>query len=191
MTHFEPQDRVLVSPRHLAGAGIDRLADAIGPLIHLFGWPSEHERATGRITVSNPDGSLFVNFNSRHTQGRWWSTERRRRGVHPLHQPPTLSPAQDAALRAIAQGEVTIADDKPYIRRDEARVSISTIRSLESRGLVTREPCLLWLRDERVHLTTDGCHGLAATFGRPRPPALTATRPASRPAATVTRAATR
>lgn len=73
MTHFEPQDRVLVSPRHLAGAGIDRLADAIGPLIHLFGWQNEHDRATGRITVSSPDGSVFVNFNSSHAQGQWWS----------------------------------------------------------------------------------------------------------------------
>jgi hypothetical protein len=71
--HFEPQDRVLVSPRYLAGAGIDRLTDAIGPLIHLFGWPNEHDRASGRICVSSPDGSLSVNFNSRHTQGRWWS----------------------------------------------------------------------------------------------------------------------
>ncbi|WP_413100252.1 DUF317 domain-containing protein [Streptomyces sp. Inha503] len=73
MTHFQPQDRVLVSPRHLAGAGIDRLADAIGPLIHLFGWQNEHDRATGRITVSSPDGSVFVNFNSCHAQGQWWS----------------------------------------------------------------------------------------------------------------------
>ncbi|MGW5442764.1 hypothetical protein [Streptomyces asiaticus] len=118
-------------------------------------------------------------------------TERRRRGVHPLHQPPALSTAQDTALRAVAQGEVTIADDKPRVRRDDARVSISTIRSLESRGLVTREPCPLWLQDERVCLTADGCRGLAATFGRPRPPALTVARPASRPAATAARAATR
>ncbi|MZE72821.1 DUF317 domain-containing protein [Streptomyces sp. SID5789] len=73
MRHFAPQDRVLVSPRYLAGAGIDRLADAIGPLIHLFGWPSEHDRASGRISVHSPDGSLFVNFNSRHTRGHWWS----------------------------------------------------------------------------------------------------------------------
>ncbi|MFD5478602.1 hypothetical protein [Streptomyces hawaiiensis] len=65
MKHFEPQDRVLVSPRYLAGAGIDWLADAIGPLIHPFGWPNEHDRASGRIC--SPDGSLFVNFNSRHT----------------------------------------------------------------------------------------------------------------------------
>ncbi|MFH9819713.1 DUF317 domain-containing protein [Streptomyces sp. NPDC017230] len=73
MRPFAPQDRVLVSPRYLAGAGIDRLADAIGPLIHLFGWPSEHDRASGRISVHSPDGSLFVNFNSRHTHGNWWS----------------------------------------------------------------------------------------------------------------------
>ncbi|MFC8567398.1 hypothetical protein ACFUIW_16730 [Streptomyces sp. NPDC057245] len=67
MRPFAPQDRVLVSPRYLAGAGIDRLADAIGPLVHLFGWPSEHDRASGRISVHSPDGSLFVNFNSRQT----------------------------------------------------------------------------------------------------------------------------
>ncbi|MEV5843626.1 DUF317 domain-containing protein [Streptomyces sp. NPDC051985] len=73
MTRFAPHARVLVSPRHLAGAGIDRLADAIGPLIHLFGWPNEHDPATGRITVNTPDSSLFVTFNSRHTQGQWWS----------------------------------------------------------------------------------------------------------------------
>jgi hypothetical protein len=73
VTPFEPQDRVLVSPRYLAGVGIDRLADAFGPLIHLFGWPSEHDRASGHICVSSPDGSLFVTFNSRHTHGHWLS----------------------------------------------------------------------------------------------------------------------
>ncbi|MFE0904943.1 hypothetical protein ACFW3Y_17075 [Streptomyces rochei] len=104
-------------------------------------------------------------------------TERRRRGVHLVHQPPALSPTQDAALRAVVQGEVTISNDKPYLRRDDLRVSISTIRCLESRGLVAREPCPLWLQDERVHLTADGCHGLAAAFGRPRAPALTSARP--------------
>ncbi|MBP5896580.1 MULTISPECIES: hypothetical protein [Streptomyces] len=44
MTHFKPQDRVLVSPRHLPGAGTNRLAHAIHPLIRLLGWPNEHER---------------------------------------------------------------------------------------------------------------------------------------------------
>ncbi|NIY65624.1 hypothetical protein [Streptomyces malaysiensis] len=116
-----------------------------------------------------------------------------RRGVPPPHQPPVLSPTQDAALRAIARGEVMInrLSDKPYVSRDDIRITISTIRSLESRGLVTREPCPPRLHDERIHLTADGRRGLAATFGRPRPPALTAAGPASRPSATAARAATR
>ncbi|MEU9155119.1 hypothetical protein AB0D59_32310 [Streptomyces sp. NPDC048417] len=116
--------------------------------------------------------------------------ERRRRGARPLHQPPALSTTQGAALRAIAQGEVTIAGDRPIIRSDCVRVSISTVRSLESRGLVTREPCSRRHHDERVHLTADGSRGLAATFGLPRPPVPTAARPASRPTVTTARAAT-
>ncbi|MEE1838069.1 DUF317 domain-containing protein [Streptomyces sp. SP17KL33] len=72
MTPFEAGDRVLVSPRYLAGAG-DRLADAIGPLIHLFGWPYEHERASGRIHVDSPDGSIFVSFDPGHPNGQWWT----------------------------------------------------------------------------------------------------------------------
>ncbi|MFJ9712840.1 hypothetical protein [Streptomyces sp. NPDC101234] len=115
--------------------------------------------------------------------------ERRRRGARPLHQPPALSTAQGVALRAVALGAVTITDDRPIIRSDGVRVSISTIRSLESRGLVTREPCPRQHHDERVHLTTDGSRGLAATFGLPRPTVPTVARPASRP--TVARAATR
>ncbi|MEV7145453.1 hypothetical protein AB0O05_03000 [Streptomyces sp. NPDC093084] len=96
--------------------------------------------------------------------------ERSRRGARPLHQPPALSTAQDAALRAIVQGEVTITDGRPIIRSNDIRVSINTIRSLESRGLVIREPCLLRHQDERVHLP--------------------AGRPAGRPAAPAARPAT-
>ncbi|GGZ72954.1 hypothetical protein GCM10010308_51530 [Streptomyces vinaceusdrappus] len=42
---------------------------------------------------------------------------------------------------------------------------------------MAREPCPLWLQDERVHLTADGCHSVAAAFGWPRAPTLTTTRP--------------
>ncbi|MFD8814338.1 hypothetical protein ACFV23_23305 [Streptomyces sp. NPDC059627] len=118
-------------------------------------------------------------------------TERRRQGARPTHQPPTLSYAQEATLRAVAQGKVTITGGKPYLRSDDLRVSISTIRSLESRGLVAREPCPLRLPAERVHLTADGCQGLAAAFGRPRAPALTAARPSTNLSAKAARAATR
>ncbi|MFE5162937.1 hypothetical protein ACFRNT_31420 [Streptomyces sp. NPDC056697] len=113
------------------------------------------------------------------TTAEQFATEQRR-SAPPPHQPPALSPAQDAALRATARGEVTIdrLNDKPYVSRDDIRITISTIRSLESRGLVAREPCPLWLHDERVHLTADGRRGLAATFGHPRTPTRTTARPA-------------
>ncbi|TXS19646.1 hypothetical protein EAO68_01815 [Streptomyces sp. wa22] len=58
---------------------------------------------------------------------------------------------------------MTITDDKPYLRCDDLPVSISTIRSLESRGPVTPEPCLIWLQGERVHLTADVSQVLTAT----------------------------
>lgn len=117
--------------------------------------------------------------------------DRRHRGFLPAHQPPGLSRTQSTTLRVIARGEVTISGDKAHLRRDEISVSISTIRSLESRGLVTREPCPLWLHDERVHLTPDGHRDLAATFGQPRPPALTTARQTSSPVTSAARARTR
>ncbi|MGW2597166.1 hypothetical protein [Streptomyces klenkii] len=54
MKAFAPEDKVLVSPRHLAGAGLDHLSDAIGPLIHLFGWQTEHNAASGHVALDTP-----------------------------------------------------------------------------------------------------------------------------------------
>ncbi|MEU8781735.1 hypothetical protein [Streptomyces sp. NPDC048637] len=117
--------------------------------------------------------------------------ERRRRGFLPEYQPPALSHTQETTLRAVARGDVAITSNKPYLRREDLRVSISTIRALESRGLVMREDCPDWFRDERVHLTAAGRRDLAASFARPRPTAPAATRPPARPAATAARAAAR
>lgn len=93
--------------------------------------------------------------------------DRRRRGHVPGHQPPALSRAQRTTLHAIAQGDVTISGGRPSLRRDDLRVSISTIRSLESHRLVTREPCPLPLQDERLALTPGGRRDLAATISSP------------------------
>lgn len=116
-------------------------------------------------------------------------SERCHRGAVAQHQPPPMSPAQEAALRAVALGEVTIADGKPSLRRENLRVTISTIRALEARGLIAREDTPLWFHDERVHLTEAGRRDLAASFARPRPAGLTTTRPAAPlPKATASRA---
>ncbi|MEU5000451.1 hypothetical protein [Streptomyces sp. NPDC021622] len=93
-------------------------------------------------------------------------TEMRRQRLLPADQLLDLSPAQHTALRAVVQGHVTIDrhDDKPRVSRDELRISISTIRSLEARGLGGREETPRILHGERVHLTADGCRTLAAGF---------------------------
>ncbi|MFE9686750.1 hypothetical protein [Streptomyces sp. NPDC006285] len=103
--------------------------------------------------------------------------DRRHRGFVPEHQPPARSHAQSTALRAVARGDIAISNGKPYLRREDIRVSISTIRALESRGLVAREDCTDWFRDERLHLTATGRRDLAASFARPR-----RTGPTTRPA---------
>ncbi|MFE7889312.1 DUF317 domain-containing protein [Streptomyces sp. NPDC057412] len=76
MTAYAPDDRMMVSPRYMAGAG-DRFTDAMGPLIHLFGWPPPHGAATGRIRVDSPDGSVFCDFDPIHPAGIWWTIAHR------------------------------------------------------------------------------------------------------------------
>ncbi|MFF5438882.1 hypothetical protein [Streptomyces achromogenes] len=118
------------------------------------------------------------------------------RRQHPgfFRPPPALSPAQQAALEAVAAGRVTLdqQEDKVLVERGTGRIAITTLRSMESRGLVRREPCALWLHDERPHLTAEGCQALSAALtarGRPRSAPPAAVPPAAR--AAVARAAIR
>ncbi|WP_432112702.1 DUF317 domain-containing protein [Streptomyces sp. S1] len=69
---FSPDERVLVSPRHLAGTG-DRVADVLGPLIHLFNWRHTHDESAGCITVDSPDGSIVIDFTPTTFEGVWWT----------------------------------------------------------------------------------------------------------------------
>lgn len=72
MTQFRPDDRVLVTPRHLAGMGIGRLRDAIGPLTELFNWTSERP-ATGRVLLSSPCHEMFLDFTLDPQDGVCWT----------------------------------------------------------------------------------------------------------------------
>ncbi|MFD5320026.1 DUF317 domain-containing protein [Streptomyces sp. NPDC127098] len=75
MPHFHDDDLVLVSPRYLAGGG--GIADALGPLIHLFHWPTHHVRDRGQVTVTSPDGAVAVAFDPTRQDGVWWTVTRR------------------------------------------------------------------------------------------------------------------
>ncbi len=81
MSQYAPDERVMVSPRYMAGAG-DRIADVIGPLIHLFGWNHEHDAHSGHISIDSPDRGLSVQFAS-----------------FAYHRPTALTTTRPAALR--------------------------------------------------------------------------------------------
>jgi hypothetical protein len=66
-------DRVLISPRYLAGTGADSLGNVIGPLTHLFGWHTTHDPATGLVTLDSPDHCLFITFEPMRFDGVWWT----------------------------------------------------------------------------------------------------------------------
>jgi hypothetical protein len=101
--------------------------------------------------------------------------EYRRHGYVPAHQPEETTAAQRSTLHAVARGEVTLSEGRVHSSRDGTR--ITTIRALESRGLITREDCHLWLVDERVHLSAAGRRHLAASFAIPPSSPSAASRP--------------
>ncbi|MGC4951108.1 hypothetical protein ACLQ2N_33580 [Streptomyces sp. DT224] len=102
--------------------------------------------------------------------------ESRLRGTPPPYRPLSLSSTQSRALRAVARGEVTVRMGRPCIR--DGQVAATTLRSLETGGLVFRELSPRPVHDERFQLTRDGRHGLIAGFGRPQQAATP--RPAGR-----------
>ncbi|MFJ7589453.1 hypothetical protein ACIQZO_19155 [Streptomyces sp. NPDC097617] len=69
MTDFAPTDRVLVSPRYLAGAGTDKISDVIGSLVHFFDWQAEQNPQ--RVRVSHPQGAAALEFAPESPDGQW------------------------------------------------------------------------------------------------------------------------
>ncbi|MFF0740614.1 DUF317 domain-containing protein [Streptomyces sp. NPDC004111] len=68
-----PHERVLISPRYLAGAGLERLGEAIGPLVHRAGWATEQNRDTGYLALHSPDGAVSVALDTGNQRGEWWT----------------------------------------------------------------------------------------------------------------------
>ncbi|MER7851354.1 DUF317 domain-containing protein [Streptomyces bacillaris] len=75
MTQLAPQELVLVSPRHLAGSGLATTnVDALGPLIHHFGWTLVEELPHGRrALIASPGGEVLVDFDPLRQDGLWWT----------------------------------------------------------------------------------------------------------------------
>ena len=54
------------------------------------------------------------------------------------------------------------------MRRGDTRVTISTVRALETRSLVTRETFPRPARQDRIDLTPNGCRALGCPHPTPR-----------------------
>ncbi|MFE7116509.1 DUF317 domain-containing protein [Streptomyces sp. NPDC057654] len=113
MSAFARHDRVLVSPRHLAGGGPSRINDAIGPLIHLFDWHTDHNPDTGRVSLDSPDGSLFVDFDPTTPDKPWWSI--RNHEPHWTAEFTRQTPAE--AVAAVTQSLPQLLGDHRHAER--------------------------------------------------------------------------
>ncbi|MCT6780454.1 DUF317 domain-containing protein [Streptomyces sp. CS7] len=73
MTRFAPDELVLVSPRHLAGAGVDKIRDALGLLINMFGWTAEKLPPAGHVLLNSPGGEMVLDFTPDRQDSVWWT----------------------------------------------------------------------------------------------------------------------
>ncbi|NEB01992.1 DUF317 domain-containing protein [Streptomyces sp. SID13726] len=112
MSQYAPDDRVMVSPRYMAGAG-DRIADVIGPLIHLFGWHPQHDTATGHVRIDSPDGSVFCDFDPLHPLGRWWTIAHH----EPYWEVQFSQPTPMEAIAAVTQALPQLLGDDRHAER--------------------------------------------------------------------------
>ncbi|MFJ4338593.1 hypothetical protein [Streptomyces sp. NPDC088915] len=162
-------------------------ADALAPIRRITSleelaspWAMEARRLARDAVAAGRD---FMAFGAQDclAAAEALAADLRQRGSSPSKQPTGLSPAQHAGLRAIALGHVAVSDDKTvHLHGDSRPVAIATIRSLEARGLTTREVSPLHWFWSRCIPTADGHRALAAMLTAPAsfPPASA---PAARP----------
>lgn len=112
MSQYALDERVMVSPRYMAGAG-DRIADVLAPLVRLFGWQHRQDAATGRIEVDSPDGSLFVDFAPMQRSGMWCTVSHH----EPYWQAAFSRQAPLEAVAAVTQALPQLLGDARHAER--------------------------------------------------------------------------
>ncbi|MEE1744100.1 hypothetical protein [Streptomyces sp. JV184] len=93
----------------------------------------------------------------------------RQRVAQTRESAPVLSSADLPAMHAVARGKahVTLMLGRQYISNDDgARLSINTIRGLETRALIQREDADQEGKPQRLRLTAAGVSALASAFGQ-------------------------
>ncbi|MCV2464249.1 hypothetical protein OEB94_33800 [Streptomyces sp. ICN988] len=119
------------------------------------------------------------------TAAGFLARQMRRQNLIPAQRPPALTAAQHTALHSVAAGHVVInqAVNKPLVERGQEQRAVTTLRSLEGRGLISRGHAAFPPGSERLCLTQDGIRALTAVLEQPRPAPRTTSHPAIRPTA--------
>ncbi|MFB6987934.1 hypothetical protein ACFC0C_16445 [Streptomyces sp. NPDC056178] len=121
------------------------------------------------------------------------AVEMRPQRVAPEREGTTrLSPPELTALRAVARGEVQVTKmlGKQYVSSHGTRLSIATIRTLESKELLKRDKGPQEALPQRLILTAAGDRALADVFGQSpvtTPAIHPAPNPSNAPSAAVSR----
>ncbi|MEV8125394.1 DUF317 domain-containing protein [Streptomyces sp. NPDC085944] len=178
MSAYGPDDRVMVSPRYMAGAG-DRLADAIGPLIHLFGWTPQHDPATGHVKIDSPDGSMFVDFDPIHPLGQWWTITHHEPYWEVQFSRQTPLEAVAAVTQTLPQllGDTRHAERIPITEMPLEQLAAHNDWSAEASALTSPDWCCQLLHTPDEDITWRAWHAFfekqpLATFTRDAPDAL-------------------
>ncbi|MEV3898403.1 DUF317 domain-containing protein [Streptomyces anulatus] len=115
MTLFAPTKLVLVSPRHLAGSGLGSTnVDALGPLIHHFGWTTVEKLPHGRYALlASPGGEVLVEFDPLRQDGLWWTISHH----EPFWQAQLSRQTPVEAISALTQALPQMLGDDQYADR--------------------------------------------------------------------------
>ncbi|MCX4659208.1 MarR family transcriptional regulator [Streptomyces uncialis] len=92
------------------------------------------------------------------------------------YKPTGLSATQNHALHAIAAGHVTIGTPRSRVT-NRTGLTLTTLRSLENRGLLHREPLPHTTTEHRLHLTPAGRTTLTSAAAHQAPPTPASARP--------------
>lgn len=140
---FRSDDRVLVSPRYLAGTGFGRIRDAISPLTSLFDWTSEL-LVTGRVLLNSPCHEMFLDFAPDRQDDMWWTLAHHEPYWQVEFSRQTPVEAVAAVTQALPQvlGDHRHADRIPLATEDVAHIAKTSgwDLSLASSGVTWTSP---------------------------------------------------
>ncbi|CAO0837415.1 hypothetical protein SMICM17S_11124 [Streptomyces microflavus] len=113
MRRFTPDEVVLVSPRHLAGAGVDKIRDALGLLINMFGWTPEKLPPAGHVLLNSPGGEMVLDFTPDRQDSGWWTIAHH----EPLWRAEFTRQVPVEAIAAVTQTLPQVLGDDRYADR--------------------------------------------------------------------------